>query len=146
MNASPVCIGAGSFIEVSYYHCSFYIILTYLLFYPFSVIVFAFMFQNTFLLHSRKVTFDGALAHRQSLRHLFAGDCRRLSNEIEYFPLTLSEFHLRHVSDMVSDIRSVGRGEDDGLELGRSRFELGLQFVFITIQGFGLIADACEFC
>ena len=72
------------------------------------------MLQNTFLLYSRKVTFDGALAHRQSLRHLFAGDCRRLFDEIEYFLLTLSEFRLRHVSVMVSDILCVGSGIDNG--------------------------------
>ena len=111
---------------------------------PLPVIVFAFMLQNTFLLQSRKVTFDGTLAHRQSLRHLFAGDCRRLFDEIEYFLLTLSEFRLRHVSVMVSDIRGVGRGKDDGLKLSRSRFEHRLQFFFISFQGFGLITNACE--
>lgn len=73
----------------------------------------------------RKVAFDGALAHRQSLLHLFAGDCRRLFDEIKYFLLTLSEFRLRHISVIVSDIRGVGRGKDDGLELGRSGFEFG---------------------
>ena len=52
----------------------------------------------------------------QSLRHLFAGDCRRLFDEIQYFLLTLSEFRLRHVSVMVSDIRGVRRGKNDGLE------------------------------
>ena len=83
------------------------------------------MFQSTKLLQSRKVAFDGALAHRQSLRHLFAGDCRRFFDEIKDFLLTLSEFRLRHVSVMVSDIRGVGRGQDDVLELGQSGFELG---------------------
>lgn len=70
--------------------------------------------------------FDGALTHRQNLRHLFAGDCRRFFDEIEDFLLTLSEFCLRHVSVMVSDILCVGRCKNDGLELCRSRFELGL--------------------
>ena len=111
---------------------------------PLSIIILAFMLQNTKLLHCREVTFDGALAHRQSLRHLLAGDCRRLFDKIEDFLLTLSEFRLRHVSVMISDIRGVGRGKDDSLELCWSRFEYRLQFVFITIQGFGLIADACE--
>ena len=83
---------------------------------PLPVIVFAFMLQNTFLLQSRKVTFDGALAHRQSLRHLSASDCRRLFDEIKDFLLTLSRFRLRHVSVMVSDTRDVGRGKDDGLK------------------------------
>ena len=55
------------------------------------------------------------------LRHLLAGDCRRLFDEIEDFLLTLNEFRLRHVSD----IRGVGRGKNDGQELGRIRFELG---------------------
>ena len=43
---------------------------------------------------------------------LFAGDCRRLFNEIEDFLLTLREFTLRHVSVMVSDILCVGSGID----------------------------------
>ena len=46
------------------------------------IIILAFTLQNTYLLHCREVTFDGTLAHRQSLRHLSAGDCRRLFNEI----------------------------------------------------------------
>ena len=32
---------------------------------------------------------------------------------------------VRWLTDKVSDILCVGGGEDDGLELGRSRFELG---------------------
>ena len=92
---------------------------------PLPIIILAFAFQNTHFLQSSKVTFDGALTHRQRLRHLFAGDCRRLFDKIEHFLLTLSEFRLRHVSVMVSDIRGVGRGQDDGLELGQSGFELG---------------------
>ena len=51
---------------------------------------------------------------------------------------------VRWLTDNVSDIRGVGRGKDDSLKLGRSRFEHRLQFVFITIQGFGLITNACE--
>ena len=51
---------------------------------------------------------------------------------------------VRWLTDKVSDIWGVGRGKDDGLELGRSRFEHRFQFVLIPIQGFGLIADACE--
>ena len=111
---------------------------------PLPVIVFAFMLQNTFLLQSRKVTFDGALAHRQDLRHLFACYCRGILDEIEYFLLTLSEFRLRHVSVMVSDILCVGSCIDDGLKLGWGGFKYRFQFVLITFQGFGLIADACE--
>ena len=65
-------------------------------------------------------------------------------DEIEDFLLTLSEFCLRHVSVMVSDILCVGSGIDNGLKLGWSGFENGFQFFLITIQGFGLIADACE--
>ena len=91
--------------------------------YPHTIIVLAFAFQNTHFLQGSKVTFDGALAHRQHLRHLFADDCRRLFDEIEDFLLTLSVFRLRHISVSVSDIRSVGRGKNDGLELGRSIFE-----------------------
>ena len=91
----------------------------------FQTVILAFAFQNTHILQSSKVSFDGALTHRQRLRHLFAGDCRRLFDEIEDFLLTLSEFRFRHVSVMVSDIRGVGRCKDDGLELGWSRFELG---------------------
>ena len=68
--------------------------------------------------YTSKVTFDGTLAYRQSLRHLFAGDCRRLFDEIEDFLLALSEFRLRHVSVMVSDIRDTGGGINDGLKLG----------------------------
>ena len=75
---------------------------------PLPVIVFTFAFQNTHFLQSSKVTFDGALTHRQSLRHLFAGDCRKLFDEIYDFLLTLSEFRLRHISD----IRCVGGDED----------------------------------
>ena len=37
---------------------------------------------------------------------------------IDDFLLTLNEFRLQHISDMVSDIQGVGGGEDDGLELG----------------------------
>ena len=102
------------------------------------------MFQSTKLLQSRKVALDGALAHRQSLRHLFASDCWRLFDEIKYSLLTLSEFRLRHISVRVSDILCVGGGKDYGLELSGSRFENRLQFVFISFQCFGLIADACE--
>jgi len=51
---------------------------------------------------------------------------------------------VRWLTDKVSDILCVGGGINDGLELCWSRFEYRLQFVFITIQGFGLIADACE--
>ena len=50
----------------------------------------------------------------QSLRHLLASDSRRFFDEIEFFLLTLSEFRLRHVSDMISDVGSVG-GSEDGL-------------------------------
>ena len=75
---------------------------------PYPIIVLAFVLYDSYFLHCREVTLYGALAHRQSLRHLFAGGCRRLFDEIEYFLLTLSEFRLRHVSVMVSDIRSVG--------------------------------------
>src|SRR5574344_2095387 len=88
------------------------------IYYPHSVIVLSFMFQDAVLLHRRQVTLDGALAHRQSLRHLSAGDCRRFFDEIEDFLLTLSEFRLRHISVMVSDIRGVGGGINDGLKLG----------------------------
>ena len=77
---------------------------------------------NTNFLHCREVAFYGALTHRQSLRHLFAGDCRRFFDKIEDFLLTLSEFRLRHVSVMVSDIRGVGRGKDDK---GQGRVEQG---------------------
>ena len=77
------------------------------------------MLSNTILLQSRKVTFDGALTHRQNLRHLFAGDCRTIFDEIQYFLLMLSEFRFRHISVIVSDIRGVRRGKNDGLELGR---------------------------
>ena len=76
------------------------------------------MLQNTKLLQSRKVTFDSALTHRQYLRHLSASYCRRLFDKIQYFPLTLSEFYLRHISVMVSDIGGVGGGKDDSLKLG----------------------------
>ena len=62
--------------------------------YPHSIIILAFMLKNALLLQSRKVTFDSALTHRQSLRHLFAGDCRRFIYEIKDFLLTLSEFRL----------------------------------------------------
>ena len=82
-------------------------------YYPNSIIILTFMLYNASLLHCRKVTFNGALAHRQYLRHLFAGDCRRLFDEIEDFLLTLSEFRLRNISVMVSDIRSVGGGIND---------------------------------
>ena len=77
-----------------------------LLFYkkPHAIIILAFMLYNAFFLQYRKVTFNGALAHRQYLRHLFAGDCRRHFDEIEDFLLALSEFRLRNVSVMVSDI------------------------------------------
>lgn len=84
-------------------------------YHPYPIIILSFMLSNTILLQSRKVTFDGALTHRQSLRHLFAGDCRRIFDEIQYFLLMLSEFRFRHVSD----IRGVRRGKNDGLELGR---------------------------
>ena len=40
---------------------------------PYPVIILAFMLQNSFLLQCGKVTFDGALTHRQSLRHFLAG-------------------------------------------------------------------------
>ena len=76
--------------------------------------------QDTNLLHSRKVAFDGALAHRQDLRHLFAGDCWRLFDEIKNFLLTLSELRLRHVYVMFTDILCVEGGINDGLKLGRS--------------------------
>lgn len=88
-------------------------------YHPYPIIILSFMLPNTILLQSRKATFDGALTHRQSLRHLFAGDCRRIFDEIQYFLLMLSEFRLRHVSVIVSDIRGVRRGKNDGLELGR---------------------------
>lgn len=42
--------------------------------------------------------------------------CRRPFDKIENFMLTFSEFCLRHVSD----IRSVGGGEDDGLKTNLS--------------------------
>ena len=87
---------------------------------PLTIIILAFMFQSTKLLQSRKVALDGALAHRQSLRHLFAGDCWRLFDEIKDFLLTLSEFRLRHISVRVSDILCVGGGKDYGLELSVS--------------------------
>ena len=74
-------------------------------YHPYPIIILSFMLPNTILLQSRKATFDGALTHRQSLRHLFAGDCRRIFDEIQYFLLMLSEFRLRHVSVIVSDIR-----------------------------------------
>ena len=38
--------------------------------------------------------------------------CRRLFDKIEHFLLTLSEFRLRHVSVMISDILGVGRGKN----------------------------------
>ena len=57
-------------------------------------------------------------SREQYLRHLLAGDCWRLFVEIEDFLLALSEFRLRHVSVMVSDIRGVGGGINDGLKLG----------------------------
>ena len=41
---------------------------------PLTIIILAFMFQSTKLLQSRKVALNGALAHRQSLRHSV---CRR---------------------------------------------------------------------
>ena len=85
---------------------------------PQTIIILAFTLQCTNLLQSSKVTFDGTLAHWQYLRHLLAGDCRRLFNEIEDFLLALSEFLLRHVSVTFSDIRGVGRGKYNGLELG----------------------------
>ena len=47
---------------------------------------------------------------------LFVGDSRGFFIEVQSFLLMLSEFRLRHISD----IRSVGRGKDDDLELGRS--------------------------
>ena len=84
--------------------------------YPHTTIIITFTLQNSNLLQRRKVTFDGALAHRQSLRHLSASDCRRLFDEIKDFLLTLNRFRLRHVSVMVSDTRDVGRGKDDGLK------------------------------
>ena len=64
---------------------------------PHAIIIFAFSLQNIKFLQNRQIALDGALAHRQSLRHLFAGDCRRLFDEIKYFLLTLSEFRLRHL-------------------------------------------------
>ena len=63
---------------------------------PVLLIVLAFTLQNTNFLHCREVAFNGALTHRQSLRHLFAGDCRRFFDEIEDFLLTLSKFRFRH--------------------------------------------------
>ena len=83
--------------------------------YPLAIIIFAFTLQNTKLLQSREVTLDGALAHRQSHRHLFACYCRRFFDEIEYFLLTFSEFRLRHISVKVSDILCVGSGIENGL-------------------------------
>ena len=102
---------------------------------PHPIIILAFTLQNTKLLHCREVTFDGTLAHRQRLRHFFAGDCRRLFDEVEDFLLTLSEFRFRHVSVRVSDILCVGGGKYYGLELSGSRFENRLQYFLIPIQG-----------
>ena len=101
---------------------------------PKPIIVLSFMFQDAVLLHCRKLTFDGALAHRQSLRHLLACDCRILLDEIENFLLTFSELHLRHVSVMVSDILSVSSCVNDGLKLGWSRFEYRFQFFLVSFQ------------
>lgn len=92
---------------------------------PHAIIIFAFSLQNIKFLQNRQIALDGALAHRQDLRHFFPCYCRRLVNKTKYFPLTTSKSHLRHISVIFSDIRGVGRGKDDGLELGRSGFELG---------------------
>ena len=40
------------------------------------------------------------------------------------FLLSISDFGLRHVSVIVSDILNVGGSKDDALELRDSRFEL----------------------
>jgi len=90
-------------------------------YYPHTTIILAFAFQNTNFFQCRKVAFDGALAHRQSIRHLSAGDCRRFFDEIEDFLLTLNEFRLRHVSVMISDIGSVGGSEDDPVIMPKKR-------------------------
>ena len=80
---------------------------------PNSIIILTFSRQNAFHFQCRKVTLYSALAHRQSLRHLLTGTCRSLFNEIECFLLTFSEFLLRHISVIVSDIGYVGGGKND---------------------------------
>ena len=99
--------------------CSYFIVLSianllkskYLVFFfkhhPHPIIILSFVPQSAHFLQDGKITLNGALTHRQSLRHLFAGNCQRFFDESEYFLLTLSEFRLRHVSVMVSDIQAV---------------------------------------
>ena len=45
------------------------------------------------------------------------------------FLLSISDFGLRHVSVIVSDILNVGGSKDDALELRDSRFELAPKIV-----------------
>ena len=101
---------------------------------PHTIIILAFMLQNALLLQRRKVSLNSTLAHRQHLRHLASAYCRRLLDDIQYFLLTVSEFHLRQVSVKVSDIYGVGRCEYNGLELCGSGFENWFQLILIAIQ------------
>ena len=78
--------------------------------------------HNAYLLHHRKIAFYCALAHRQSLRHLFVCDCRGFFGKIDGFVLTLNVIRLRHVSVIVSVIQGDGRGKEDSLKLGRMCF------------------------
>ena len=54
---------------------------------PHAIIIFAFSLQNIKFLQNRQIALDGALAHRQDLRHFFPCYCRRLVNKTKYFPL-----------------------------------------------------------
>ena len=101
-------------------------------YHPRPIIILAFVFQDTKLLQCRKITFYCALAHRQDLRHLFAGDCRRFFDKIEDFLLMLRELRLRYISVMVSDIRGVGRGKDDCFKPRITRIFLVTQISQIT--------------
>lgn len=85
-------------------------------------------------LQSGQITFDGTLAYRQCLRHLFACHCRRGFNKVQYLLLTSSEFSLRHISVMLSDIGHVGGGKDDGLKLSRCGPKNGLQLFPLNIH------------
>ncbi len=101
---------------------------------PHSIIILAFVLQYAFFLQSGQITFDGTLAYRQCLRHLFACHCRRGLNKVQYLLLTSSEFSLRHISVMLSDIGHVGGGKDDGLKLSRCGPKNGLQLFPLNIH------------
>lgn len=95
---------------------------------PHSCIIFSFMFQHSNFLQRRQVTFDRALAHRQHLRHPPSAYCRRLPDNIQYFLLAHSHFHLRHISDS----RHFDRCENYSLKLSRCRLKYRFKLIFIS--------------